>query len=87
MPAGKHKTIPIALLDGLGQIDNLRHIGEVVQREPHRLRLESFKLLVKLAMLKNLQVQDANVVSCRPDCGRDPLHPQRFKTEINLAVH
>jgi hypothetical protein len=38
-------------------------------------------------MLKNLQVENPNLVSRGTDRRRDPLHPQRFEAQINLAVH
>ena len=87
VPAGEDETILRRPLHVFGEIDHLGHVGEIIEREPHRIGAEALEFGEQIAMLENLQVDNSHVVAGRARCRRHPLHPQRFEPQINLAVH
>jgi hypothetical protein len=85
--AHEDEAIAVAILERLGEVDNLGHVGEVVERKADRLRAEIGELAVEIAMLKNLEVDNPHLVARGAHRRRNPLHPERFQAQINLAVH
>ena len=87
VPAAENETILPQPLHVFGEIDHLGHVGEIIEREPHRIGAEALEFGEQIAMLENLQVDDSHVVAGRARCRRHPLHPERFEPQIKLAVH
>jgi hypothetical protein len=71
---------------GLREVDHLRHVGQIVQREPDRARLELRQLTGVVGVIEHLQIEQAHVVAGRADGGGHPLEPQRLETQVELGV-
>ena len=87
MPTGEDEAVLHQPLHVLGEIDHLGHVGEIIEREADRIRLEALDLGKQVAMLENLEVENPHVMPGRARRRRHPLHPERFEPQINLAVH
>ncbi len=72
---GEDEAVLHQPLHVLGEIDHLGHVGEVVEREAHRIGAEALELGEQISMLENLQVEDSHVMAGRARRRRYPLHP------------
>src|SRR6185436_2043611 len=70
-----------------GEVEHLGHVGEVVEREPDRLRREARHLTEVVLVGKDLQIEQANVVTGLPYRRGYPLEPERLESQVDLGVH
>src|SRR5579875_1226446 len=70
-----------------GEIDDLRNVGEIVQREADCARLKILQLAVEGLVIENLEIENPDLVSSGAHRRRHPLHPKGFQAQIDLAVH
>jgi hypothetical protein len=87
MPAGEHEAAGHDRLDQPGQLDDFRHIRQVVEAEADRFRPEITQLAYQVVMAEHLQVQQAHVVPSRPGGGGHALQAERFQPQEDLRVH
>ena len=87
MAAGEDEAPGPALARRLGEVEDLRHIGEVVDREGHRIGLPAVEQpeIVRLGL--DLQVDQLDLVTGAPRRGGHELEPERLEAEIDLRVH
>ena len=71
---------------GLGEVDDLGHVGQVVQGEADRPRLPLRELAQVLGVVEDLQVEQAHVVTGGADGGRHALEPERLEAQVQLGV-
>ena len=87
-PPTKTKQLPApARLRRLREVDHLGHVGEVVQREADRVGGEVVELAQVVGVPEDLQVEQADVVACRPDRRGHALEPEGLEAQVQLGVH
>jgi hypothetical protein len=84
--AGEDERGRPAVTDGPGEVDHLRHVGQVVQREADRVGPERRHLAPQVAVAVDLQVQQAHLVSGAAQGRRHALQPDRLEAQIHLRV-
>ena len=75
------------LLRGLGQIDDLGDVGEVVAGEDDHVRAPAFDQPMVMAVGLHLQIEQADIVPRLQGSGGDQLQPQRLEPEEDPRVH
>ena len=85
--AGEDEAAGPALARRLGEVEDLGHIGEVVEGEGHRIGLPAVEQpeIVRLGL--DLQVDQLDLVTGAPRRGGHELQPERLEAEIDLRVH
>src|SRR5580704_7932719 len=69
------------------QIHDLGNIGQIVERESHRVGPPGAQRTLVVPVLEDLQVEQPNLVAGVAQGRGDPLQPQRLEPEIDLGVH
>ena len=87
MTAGKDEALGPASFRLLGQVEDLGHIGQIVERKADGLRLEALDLPPVVLMLENLEIQEPHIVAGRAHRRGDALQAEGLEPQIDLRVH
>ena len=68
-------------------VDDLGVVGEVVEREADRLRLEVREPAPVVVVAEDLEIKQPDIVSSRAHRSRHALETQRLETQLELRVH
>ena len=71
----------------LGEVDDLRDVGEVVAGEQDDIRPPHIGQPEQCGVVFDLQVDQLDLVAGLPRRGRDQLEPQRFEPQEDLGIH
>jgi hypothetical protein len=69
-----------------GEIDDLRHVGEIIAREGDRLRPPALDDAEIRGVVLDLQIDQPAVVSGRARRGRDEFEPERLEPQKHAGV-
>ena len=75
------------LLRRLRQVEDLGHVGQIVEREAQSLGPEIGEHPGEFLVAEGLQVEQAHLVAGPAHRLGDPLHAERLQTQIDFAVH
>src|SRR5881628_3801834 len=70
-----------------GEVEHLRHVGQVVEREPDGVRREVRQLSMVVGVSEDLQIEQAHLVAGRAHGGRDALEADRLQAQEDFRVH
>ncbi len=87
VPADEEEAAGELLLGDLRQVDDLRHVRQVVAGEGDDVGSPVVESLRVVAMGLHLQVQQADVVAGLSGGLRDQLETERLQPKIDLRVH
>jgi hypothetical protein len=87
VPAGEHEAPGQHALDPLGEVHDLRHVGQVVEAEPDRLRLEVRHFALELGAPVDLQVHHPHLMAVVDQRGRHALQAERLEPQEDFRVH
>jgi hypothetical protein len=85
VPSHQHPAVGQAFLGEAREIDHLRDVGEVVEREAHDLGSPPGDPRLEMAALEDLEVEDVDLVARRLDRARHPLDAERLETQVDLG--
>ena len=71
----------------LAEVDHLRHVRQVVQREADHLGTPVRQEIAKRLRPRRLQIEQADVMSRRLCRRRHHLEPERLQPQVDLRVH
>ena len=91
----KGRAVPADADDGarqkrlrrLGEVDDLRDVGEVVARKGDDIRPEFSGEAQESSVALDLQIDQPDLVAGRPRRGGDELQPQRLQPQEDFRVH
>src|SRR5262249_22246668 len=86
MAANTDETASQSQLRSLGQVDDLRHIGQVVARKRDKIRLPLRDQTVIVGVALDLQIDDPHRVVGTPRRLRHQFEAQWFKTQEDVRV-
>jgi hypothetical protein len=87
MAAGEDHAARQDQLDPLGQVYDLRDVGQVIEAEPDGLGTELSQLALKVSSLVDLQVDKPDVMAVGQHRRGHALQPERLKPQEDLGVH
>src|SRR2546421_8168106 len=87
MPTSENQAAVQQLASTSCQVDNLGYICQIIEREADCVGSPALQQPKKIAMGKNLQVKDADLMTGFADRGCDSLHTEWLQAQINLAIH
>ncbi len=85
--AGEDEGLRPPAARGHGQVEHLGDVGQVVQREADRARLEGVQLTDVVLVAEDLEVEEAHLVAGGAQRLGHALEPERLQLQIHLRVH
>ncbi len=85
--AGEDEAFRKTALGFLREVHHLGNIREIVQREADGFGLEVFEQAEVVAMAKDLEIEQTDVVASFARGLGDQLKPKRLKAQVNLRIH
>jgi hypothetical protein len=67
------------------EVDHLRHVGEIVEREADRLRPPRVERVLEVLPLEDLQVEEPHLVPGLQQRRGDALHAARLQAQVDLG--
>lgn len=87
VPAHEDEARRLHDLDRLRQVDDLRHVRQIVAGEADRVRPPAPDHAEQVAVRLDLQVEDPDLVPALPRGAGDQLQPKRLETQEDARVH
>jgi hypothetical protein len=87
VPADHEEAVGEESLRLLGEIDDLRRVGEVVHGEADDLRPEGRQLGTIVGRGEDLKVEEANLVAGRAYRRGHALESNGLETQVELGIH
>lgn len=85
--ADEYETMRLQLLYELGEIDDFGNVGEIAAGEAEDVGAPVAHEAVEVAVRFDLQVDQADIVSCLAHCRRHGFEPERLESEEYAGVH
>ena len=85
--SGEDEAARTSALRLLGEVQHLRDVRQVIQREADGVRGEVGELAIVVAVSEDLQIEQAHVVAGRAHGRRHALEPDRLEPQKDLRIH